>query len=237
MRVLVVENYVATPLGLVGQALVEANAEIDIRRAWQGAAIPSDAAGYDGLVILGGEQSAVDDHQHPYLADLARLARSFGEVDKAVLGICLGAQLVARGYGARNILGRPIEFGWHEVRPTTTGRADPLTAALGEGGPLFHWHLDTFTLPPHAVHLAASAATEQQAFRVGRAVYGIQFHFEADRALVERWSGEFASAIAGHAPDWPSRRHAEAARHGPDADRIGLALARAWVDLVGRAAA
>ncbi|MEX0851787.1 MAG: GMP synthase, partial [Bauldia sp.] len=105
--------------------------------------------------------------------------------------------------------------------------------AIGEGSPAFHWHLDTFTLPPGAVHLAVSAMTDIQAFRIGRAVYGVQFHFEADRALVERWSGEFGDVIAEYAPDWPARRARDAVRYGPEADRVGLALARAWVGLVG----
>jgi GMP synthase-like glutamine amidotransferase len=77
----------------------------------------------------------------------AELARSFGDAGKAVLGICLGAQLIARGFGAENVLGRPIEFGWRPVRPTEEGRLDPVVSALGEGAPVFHWHLDTFTLP------------------------------------------------------------------------------------------
>ena len=67
-------------------------------------------------IMLGGAQDALDDANHPYLKDEAALARAFGEADKAVLGICLGAQILARGYGAKNILGRPLEFGWHEVR-------------------------------------------------------------------------------------------------------------------------
>ncbi|CAN5238161.1 hypothetical protein BH10PSE9_BH10PSE9_08910 [soil metagenome] len=149
-----------------------------------------------------------------------------------MLGICLGAQLVARGHGATNLLGLPIEFGWHAVRPTLAGRADPVLSALGTGAPLFHWHLDTFTLPPGATHLAASGMTENQAFRIGRAVYGIQFHFEADRALVERWSRDFAPVIARHAPDWPERQPRDAERLGATADAVGLALARAWVGLI-----
>src|ERR1700693_4275512 len=95
---------------------------------------------------------------------------------KPVLGICLGAQLVARGYGSKNILARPVEFGWKDVHPTVAGRGDPPLPAPGGGAPLFHWHTDTFTLPQGAVHLAASAMTLHQAFRIGRAVYGIQFH-------------------------------------------------------------
>ena len=150
MRVLVIENYFGTTLGQVGAALDEAGITTDIRRVWNGSVLPDGPNGYDGLVVLGGEQSAVDDAEHPYLPRVAALTKAFGEADKAVLGICLGAQLVARGHGARNILGRPIEFGWQKVVPTEAGRRDPVLSALGEGAPLFHWHLDTFTLPPGA---------------------------------------------------------------------------------------
>jgi hypothetical protein len=149
-----------------------------------------------------------------------------------VLGICLGAQLVARGYGGQNILGRPIEFGWHEVRTTEAGRADPVLSAIGGAAPVFHWHVDTFTLPPGASHLATSAATELQAFRIGRAVYGIQFHFEAGTDLVASWTRDFEHEILPYAPDWFERHPAEAARHGAAADAAGLALARAWISLV-----
>jgi GMP synthase-like glutamine amidotransferase len=232
MRVLVIENFVGTPLGLIGDALAEAGAVVDLRRAWQNDRIPTGHEGYDALVVLGGEQSALDDADHPYLQVIAGLTRAFGEADKAVLGVCLGAQLVARGAGATNILGRPIEFGWHDVRPTAAGKSDPVMAALGDQAPLFHWHLDTFTLPPGAVHLATSQRTEQQAFRIGRAVYGIQFHFEADRGLVERWSADFAPVIAAYAPDWEKERPAESASHGAKADATGAAIARAWIGLI-----
>lgn len=232
MRVLVIENFAGTPLGQVETALNEAGAEIDLRRAFAGDAVPDHHRGHDALVVLGGGQSALDDEGSPWLPKLAALTKSFGEADKAVLGICLGAQLVARGHGATNILDRPIEFGWHEVRPTEAGRADSVIAALGEGGPIFHWHVDTFTLPPDAAHLATSDRTAIQAFRVGRAVYGIQFHFEADRNLVDMWNGRFAEEIAVYTPDWAKRRVSEAAHHGPRADSTGLAIARAWTRLI-----
>jgi GMP synthase-like glutamine amidotransferase len=229
MRILAVENFTGTPLGLVGEALAEAGAEIDLRRPHQGEPLPESPAGYDGIVVLGGEQSAVDDTDYPYLPRLAALTRAFTAADRAVLGICLGSQLVARGAGATNILGRPVEFGWHPVTPTEAGRHDPLIATLGEGAPLFHWHLDTFTLPPGATHLAQSAMTPIQAFRIGRATYGIQFHFEADRRLVETWSADFAPVIATYAPDWETERPRAAAAYGPRADATGAAIARAWI--------
>jgi GMP synthase-like glutamine amidotransferase len=232
MRVLVIENFPYTPLGQVGTALTEAGTEIDLCRAFAGDTLPEGHGAHDGLVVLGGSQSALDDEDSPWLPAAAALARDFGEADKAVLGICLGAQLVARGHGAENILDQPIEFGWHEVRPTGAGRADPLIAPFAGGAPIFHWHLDTFTLPPGAVHLAVSDKTEIQAFRIGRAVYGIQFHFEADRRLVEGWNRRFADEIAEYMSDWPERFAAEAARHAEAADATGLAIARAWVGLV-----
>jgi GMP synthase (glutamine-hydrolysing) len=232
MRILVIENFPHTPLGQVETALCEVGATIEICRAFAGESVPGDHGPYDGLVVLGGSQSALDDADSPWLPAVAGLCRIYGEADKAVLGICLGAQLVARGHGGRNILGRPIEFGWHEVRPTEAGRGDPLIAALEDGAPIFHWHLDTFSLPPGAVHLATSAQTEMQAFRIGRAVYGIQFHFEADRALIEAWNHHFGDEIDEYIPDWPGRHARQAAIHGPAADRVGLEIARAWVGVV-----
>lgn len=233
MCVLIIENFIGTPPGQVGRELARAGIATEVRRAFAGDAVPEGPGGYAGLVVLGGGQSAVDDADHPYLRRIAGLTRKFGDADKPVLGICLGAQLVARGYGAENILGQPVEFGWKDVRPTAAGIADPLIAALGGGAPLFHWHTDTFTLPRDAVHLAESAMTPHQAFRIGRAVYGIQFHFEADRRLVEIWTREFAEVIADYAPDWPGRHPHDAARYGEHADLTGAAIARAWISLLG----
>lgn len=232
MRVLVIENYPKTTLGLVGNALSDAGAECRVLRTHAGDTVPSSADGFDALIILGGAQDALDDANYPYLKQEAALVRAFGEEEKAVLGICLGAQLVARAYGAENVLGRPIEFGWHEVRANAAGRSDPVLSAIGEAAPLFHWHVDTFTLPPGATHLAESEQTTMQAFRLGRAIYGIQFHFEAGTELVQSWTRDFAHEITPYAPDWFERRPAEAEKHGAAADAAGLALARAWVSLV-----
>lgn len=232
MTVLIVENYPKTLPGLVGTALDEAGARSEIVRTHAGDRLPESHERYAAMVLLGGAQSALDDAEHPYLPAEAELARSFGTAGKAVLGICLGAQLVARGYGAQNILNRPLEFGWHPVRPTEEGRDDPVVSAIGPGAPLFHWHLDTFSLPSGASNLATSDMTAIQAFRIGRAVYGIQFHFEADTAMVADWTRQFAEEIAPAVPDWFERHAGEAARHGPAADAAGLALARAWVALI-----
>jgi GMP synthase-like glutamine amidotransferase len=233
MRVLVIENYNSTPSGAVGRVLAGRGIALDRRQAFAGELLPEDAAAHDGLIVLGGGQNALDDANYPFLPKVVDLIRRFGAADKPVLGICLGSQLIARAHGAENILGRALEFGWHEVRPTTAGRDDPVMAGLGDGAPLFHWHNDTFTLPPGAVHLAESDMTDHQAFRVGRATYGIQFHFEADRQLVSDWSRELADMIAANTPDWPVRLPADMAHFGPRAEVAGEALAIRWSGLLG----
>jgi GMP synthase-like glutamine amidotransferase len=229
MRVLVVQNYDNTGLGQVGTALAEAGAEIDHRRPHHGEALPADASAHDALVMLGGGQNALADDECPYFPALLALARNFAERDRAVLGICLGSQLLARAFGARNQIGGAEEFGWRRVTLTEAASADPVLGALPKTFPIFQWHDDHFSLPAGAVRLAANEVAENQAFRIGRAVYGFQFHFEADRPLVKEWSASFAPLIAERHPDWAERLESEMARHGPQADAIGLAIARAWV--------
>lgn len=229
MRVAIVENVKPSPLGLVGRALAEAGAEVETFRPRDGGPLPSDRATHDALIVMGGEQSALDDALHPYLPDLARLMRAWSEAGRAVLGVCLGAQLLARGFGAENRLGAAREFGWHQIRPTGEGRADPVLSAAGAAFPIFQWHSDTFALPAGARHLATGDEVANQAFRIGRAAYGLQFHFEAGRDVVADWTRQFPEATERMRPGWGVAHPAEAARHGPRAEAAGLALARAWI--------
>ncbi|ODN71687.1 type 1 glutamine amidotransferase [Methylobrevis pamukkalensis] len=232
MRVLVALNHPRTNLGTVGLALAEAGATLDIVQCHEGEALPATHDGFDALVVYGGGQNALADDEHPYLPHLAGLTRAFGEAGKAVLGICLGSQIIARGHGAKNIIGREIEFGWQEIRPTPAGRDDPMIAALGEGAALFEWHNDTFELPEGAVHLAENAHTRHQCFRIGRAVYACQFHFEAHRQAVGEWVEDYAELIAREVPGWLDRYGEEAGTRGAEADATGMAIARAWVGLI-----
>ncbi|MEW9807720.1 type 1 glutamine amidotransferase [Mesorhizobium marinum] len=229
MRVLVVQNFDDEGLGQLGTALHEAKAELDLRRPYDGESLPADAEGHDALIVLGGGQNALDDAGCPYFPSLLSLMREFADSGRAVLGVCLGSQLLARAYGAENLVGAASEFGWHGIEQTAEGAGDPVIGALPGTFSSFQWHDDTFTLPPGAVRLATNPAAENQAFRIGRAAYGTQFHFEADRPHVARWNAVFADLLAERQPGWAIRHDAEAARHGAAADAAGLALARAWV--------
>lgn len=232
LRVLVVENFDGTGMGLVGRALAEAGAEIDLRRPYLGDVLPGDASGHDAMVLLGGAQNALDDAAYPYFPALLDLIRAFEGDDRGVLGICLGSQLIARAFGGENRVGGAVEFGWHEVSLTPHAQGDAVLGGLPQTFPIFEWHDDTFVLPKEAVRLAGSEAVPNQAFRIGRAVYGFQFHFEADRELVREWSTTFHELIGGRHPDWAGRIDAETITHGAAADAAGLAIARAWVAAV-----
>ncbi|MBB3217639.1 GMP synthase-like glutamine amidotransferase [Ochrobactrum sp. RC6B] len=229
MGVLVVQNYQGSGLGQIEPILTYAGFSIDLRHPYDGDTLPADDDGYQALIVLGGEQNALADDECPYFPHLLELIRKFGGSDKAVLGICLGSQLIARAYGGENILDRPMEFGWREVQLTEEGKGDPVLSAAGEAFPIFHWHRDTFSLPWNAIHMATSDMTPHQAYRIGRAVYGTQFHFEADTKLVAEWNDQLGGLISGFAPQWTEQYPVLAETLGIKADAAGTVLAKAWV--------
>lgn len=232
MRVLVVQNFAGTGLGQIAAALAERGVQIDLRLAHEGQALPDSPAGHAGIVVLGGGQNALADDEAPWFPPLLGLMRDFVAADKPLLGVCLGAQLLARAYGADNLIGAAPEFGWRDVALTPEGAADPVLSVAGPRFPIFQWHDDTFTLPRGGTRLAGNDSAHNQAFRVGRAGYGTQFHFEADRALVAEWNETFREWLAVRQPQWPGQHPAEAALHGDAADAAGIALARAWAALL-----
>ncbi len=228
MRVLVVQNFAGTGLGQIATALAERGAEIDLCRAYEGETLPGSHEAHAAAVVLGGGQNALADDQAPWFPALLELMRGFVEAGKPLLGVCLGAQLLARAYGAENLIGAAPEFGWCGVGLTPEGAADPVLSAAGPSFPIFQWHDDTFTLPRGAVRLAGNDSAHNQAFRIGTMGYATQFHFEADRKLVSEWNETFGDWLSESRPWWKDAHPDEAARHGPAADAAGLAIARAW---------
>lgn len=231
MRVAIVENTSVTHHGQVGVALHEAAARIDLYKPWLDGRLPA-LNSFDALVVFGGEQNALADHSHPYLPDLAGLMAEAGAQDHAVLGICLGSQLMARGMGAQNQIDATPEFGWCEVSLTAEGQTDPVLRHLPPRFSIFQWHSDTFSLPQGVTHLAQSTLAASQCFRAYRAAYAMQFHFEASRAVVADWTRTFGALMESSDPGWHANHPERSQRFGAEADAHGLALARAWVQLV-----
>src|SRR2546429_5312411 len=139
------------------------------------------------LVIFGGEMNADETERHPYLLTQRALMRRAVDAGLPVLGICLGAQMLARALDARVYRAPVRELGFKTVRLTAAGQGDTLLSAFQTGDRVFHWHEDTFDLPDGADLLVAGEDVLNQAFRCGRRAWGVQFHFEVDAQGVEAW--------------------------------------------------
>ncbi len=144
---------------------------------------------YDGLIVLGGPMNVEEQATRSHLRTELGVIEQALKQDKPVLGICLGAQLLAHALGAEVVPLRVPEIGWYELETNAHGRADPVVTGLGLRAPVFQWHSRSFEIPHGATHLATTPTCANQAFRYGDRAYGFQFHLEMDQALIERWIG------------------------------------------------
>lgn len=183
----VVQHVAGEGPGLIGALARQRGLALDLRRMDRGEALP-DPAAIAALVILGGPMGAYEAVAHPHLDAEQRLLEAAVASGLPVLGICLGAQLLAAAHGARVYPGPAPEIGFGEVKLTADGADDPLLGPAGPAFPAFHWHGDTFDLPWGAVHLATTRPYAHQAFRLGDRAWGLQFHIELDQGLAREWA-------------------------------------------------
>jgi GMP synthase-like glutamine amidotransferase len=161
---------------------------------YRGETLP-DVKGFDWLVVMGGPMSANNESAHPWLVAEKKLIGRAIAGQKVVLGICLGAQLIANVLGATVYKNRCAEIGWFPVRLTRAAAGSEVFGFLPEIVRVFHWHGETFDLPPGATHIAESEACANQAFVHGSRVIGIQFHPESTRESVEGILGQSAADL------------------------------------------
>jgi GMP synthase (glutamine-hydrolysing) len=145
-----------------------------------------DPGAYDAIMVFGGAMHPDQDAEHPWLPGEAAFIRTALAERVPLLGVCLGSQLIARAAGAGVHPARTAEVGWHEVELNETGRTDPVLGVLPERVDAFQWHYYTFDLPP-AADLLASSPAAGQAYRIDDHAWGIQFHAEVTREMVETW--------------------------------------------------
>jgi len=201
---LVLRHAQAEGVGLLGNALREVGIHHRYLDLGRGEPVPRDLRGVGGLIILGGPQAAYELDRYPFLKAESALVERALTAGRPVLGICLGAQLIAQTLGARVYAGERREVGWAPVTLTDDAQDDPLLAGVDPTLTVFHFHGDTYELPPDAHNLARSKVYEQQAFRWGDLVYGFQFHLEFTETIISRLASE---------PD--SRRYIEEAGVDP----------------------
>lgn len=195
LPVLIVLHQEHSSPGRVGRLLVERGYRLDVRRPCLGEALPATLEGHAGAVIFGGPQSANDCHDY-VRAEIDWIRVPLGE-GKPYLGICLGAQMLARHLGAR-VAPHPeglVEIGYYPIQATGAGAALLAGALEGEeaaGGlwpdHVYHWHREGFELAEGAELLAKGPTFPNQAFRYGPAAYGLQFHPEVTHHMMCRWT-------------------------------------------------
>jgi GMP synthase (glutamine-hydrolysing) len=233
MKFLVIQHLEIEPAALIGEAIVDAGHTFETVHLYNNDPVPSSLHAFNGLVVMGGSMSANDLHLS-YIKDELALLKSAIEADFPVIGICLGAQLLARAGGGEITPAAIRELGWHPVFPTDTAASDPLFRYLHK--PLlnvFQWHGETFSLPSGATLLATHPAVPHQAFRMGRSQYGLQFHIEVDEHVIDACVEAGASERQELGTEGVELLRKQTGDDLPTARNVCRKMVAAWLEMCG----
>jgi len=187
MSIVVFQHVATEDAARLGEALDAVGHRLRFVRLDQGQDVPSDLDDVDGVVSMGGPMNVGQLNEHPWIEQEMAYLRKANDAELPIVGVCLGAQLIATALGGEvAAMGAP-EVGWGGVRLAFPGTVDPIFAGVGWNSTQFHLHGQEVTTPPAgAALLASSHACKCQAFRIGQRVYGFQFHFEWTEADIEK---------------------------------------------------
>jgi GMP synthase (glutamine-hydrolysing) len=190
MHVLIIKNVFSEGPGTIADYLNANNIPYSICDLSIGYVVP-ELDSFSHVIIMGGPMAVYEMQKYPYLVNEALFIDRSIKANKYVLGVCLGAQMVAHVLGAKVYPGQTKEIGWYDVALTPDGMSDRLMSALALPGrnvaQVFQWHGDTFDLPRNTTWLALSDRFPNQAFRYADRVYALQFHIEVTPAIVLDW--------------------------------------------------
>jgi GMP synthase (glutamine-hydrolysing) len=171
--------------GLLAETLARSGVGFEVAHPYLGEPLPDSLAAFSGLAVGGGAQGAYEADKYPYLNRECDLIREAAHAGKPVLGLCLGAQLMAAALGAPVRPGPRREIGFFPITLDPIAKYDPLLCDLPTDFVATHWHGDVFDLPAAGMRLASSALTPNQLFRYGCGLYGLQFHLEMTPEIFE----------------------------------------------------
>lgn len=229
MDILVVQHVEADPVGILGRYLEVKGAWLHTWLVPQRSTPPQGQ--YDGLIVLGGPMNACEDETFPHLGQVTELIRQFHRQGKPVLGICLGAQLIARAFGGRVYQNDVPELGFTPLFPAETAE-EPWLQDYLPGMPMMQWHFDTFDLPPDATLLLTNSVCKNQAFKIGSHTYALQFHPEVTPEIVMNWIAFKTDWIEAHYPHLFEQLREQLVTYWAQSAQFTEKLADAWYDQV-----
>ncbi len=185
MRIHALQHVAFEGLGHIGPWIRARGHQLATTRLYAGEALPQ-VLHFDRLIIMGGPMNIYQEVDYPWLRSEKGLIRQAIAAGKSVVGICLGAQLLADALGSPVFAGTEKEIGWLPIQLTEAGKNSDLLAGLPDEPMVFHWHGDTFAIPEGAIHLAESQGCRSQAFLYDGRILGLQFHLESTPETVEQ---------------------------------------------------
>ena len=230
-RVLVLQHAEPEHLGHIAEALTQEGVGYTYLRSDLGQPIPKTLDGYQGLIVMGGPQSVYEEDRFPFLRAEKSLAHHAILMNRPVLGVCLGSQILAEVLGSRVYPGSAFELGWKKVRLSSEAAYDPLLNHLqGEITPL-HWHGDVYDLPEGAKPIGSSEIASVQGFSWEERAYGFLFHLEMTPAQLAAMVEAFPDDVA-RGSTTPAAIMAEAAEGFAALIEPGLEVFRRWAKLL-----
>ena len=235
MNILVIQSARHAPIGVLGEALTTKGATFSTWLPEQQPTPPN--RDYDSLIVLGGPMNAHEDDTFPHLRQTVDLIRQFHDEDKPIMGVCLGAQLIARAFGSRVYRHTQPELGFSPIQVADPTASEPWLQQCPADLHLMQWHFDTFDLPAQARLLMTNDRCANQAYRIGTNVYGFQFHLEITPAIALNWIKTKNDWIDANYPHLEQQLNHQLDAYATPSAQFATSVVTAWLARQGASSA